>query len=71
MQRGEKSIIYYTWKSIKKSYSNNIFKILVPTWNDKFELLDGSYYISDIQDCFEYILKKHGEKIDNPSFKLN
>ena len=33
------------------------FKILSPTWNEKFELPDGSYSISDIQDYFKYILK--------------
>ena len=62
--------IYYTWKNIKSSYNNNKFKISAPTWNDKFELLDGSYSVSDIQDYFEYILKKHGENIDNPSIKI-
>ena len=31
---------------------------------------DGSYSVSDIQDYFEYILKKHGENIDNPSVKI-
>ena len=50
--------IYYTWKNIKSSYNNNKFKISTPAWNDKFELPDGSYSISDIQDYFEYILKK-------------
>ena len=50
--------IYYTWKNIKNSYNNNNFKISAPTWNDKFELLNGSYSMSDIQDYFEYILKK-------------
>ena len=53
--------IYYTWKNIKKSYKNNKFKISAPTWNEEFELPDGSYSISDIQDYFEYILKRHGE----------
>ena len=53
--------IYYTWKNIQKSYKNNKFKILAPTWNEEFELPDGSYSISDIQDYFEYILKKHGK----------
>ena len=73
---GEKTIalsnlsIYYTWKNIKTSYNNNKFKISAPTWNDKFELPDGSYSVSDIQDYFEYILKKHGENIDNPSVKI-
>ena len=40
--------IYYTWKNIKKSYKNNTFKILAPTWNEEFELPDGSDSISDI-----------------------
>ena len=62
--------IYYTWKNIKSSYNNNKFKILTPTWNDKFELPNGSYSVSDIQDYFEYILKKYGENIDNPSVKI-
>ena len=62
--------IYYTCKNIKKSYKNNKFKILAPTWNEEFELPDGSYSVSDIQDYFEYILKKHGENINNPSIKL-
>ena len=43
---------------MKSSYNNNKFKISAPTWNDEFELPDGSYLISDIQDYFEYILKK-------------
>ena len=51
--------IYYTWENIKKSYKNNKFKRSAPTWNDEFELCDGSYSIPDIQDHFEYILKKH------------
>ena len=54
--------IYYTWKNIKSSYNNNKFKT---TWNDEFELPDGSYSVSDIQDYFEYISKKHGEDIDH------
>ena len=54
----------------KKSYSNNKFKISVPTWNDEFELADGSYFVSDIQDCFEYILKKQGENSDNSSIRI-
>ena len=40
-------------------------------WNEEFELLpDGSYSISDIQDYFEYILKKHSESVDNPSIRI-
>ena len=75
LRRGGKSIalsnlsIYYRWKNIK-SYNNNKFKISAPTWNDEFELPDGSYSISDIQDYFEYILKKHQENIDNPATRI-
>ena len=39
-------------------------------WNDKIELHEGSYSISDIQHYFEYILKKHGESVDNPSLHI-
>ena len=65
LRRGEKSIalsnlsIYYKQKNIKTSFNNNKFKISAPTWKDKFELPDGSNSASDIQDFFEYILKKH------------
>ena len=55
--------IYYTWNNIKSSYNNNKIKISAPTWNEEFTLPDGSYSISDIQDYFGYILKKHGGKI--------
>ena len=56
---------------MKSSYNDNKFKISAPTWNDKFELPNGSYSLSDIQDYFEYILKKHGENTDNPSVQIN
>ena len=45
--------IYYTWKNIKKSYKNNILKISATTWNEEFELPDGSYSASDIRDYFK------------------
>ena len=61
--------IYYTWKSIKKSYKSCKFKISSPIWNEEFELPDGSYSVSDMKDYFQYILMKHGEKTDNPSMK--
>ena len=82
LRRGKKTValsnlsIYYTWKNIKSSYNNNNnnnnnkFKISAPTWNEEFELPDGSYSISDIQDYFEYILKKHSESVDNPSITI-
>ena len=62
--------INYTWKNLKSSYNNNKFKMSAPTWSDEFELADGSYLLSDIQDYFEYILKKHYENVDNPSIKI-
>ena len=58
--------IYYTWKNIKSEYNNNKFKISAPTWNDTFDLPDGSYSISDIQDYFEFIVKKHETLAENP-----
>ena len=76
LRLGEKVIalsnfsIYYTWKNIKSSYNNNNFKIPTSTWNDQFELPDGSYSVSYIQDYFEYVLKKHGEDVDKPSVQI-
>ena len=50
--------IYCTSKNIKPEYDNNKFKISAPTWNDTFDLPNGSYSVSDIQDYFEFIIKK-------------
>ena len=61
---------YYTWKNIEKSYKNNKFKISAQTWNEKFELPDGSYSVLDIQDYFEYILKKHEKVTENLSIRI-
>ena len=62
--------IYYTWKNIKSEYKNNKFKISSPTWNDTFNLPDGSYSIADIQDYFEFIIKKHETITENPSIQI-
>ena len=59
--------IYYNCKNIKSEYSNNKFKTLAPFWNDTFDLPDGSYSIPDIQDYFEFIIKKHKTLTENPS----
>ena len=54
LRRGQKTValsklsICYTWKNRKSSYNNNRFKISTPTWNEEFELPDGSSSISDI-----------------------
>ena len=58
------------WKNIKSSCNNNKFKISVPKWNDKLELPDGSYSVPNIQDYFEYILKKYGANTDKPSVQI-
>ena len=56
LQRGDNRVtlsnlsIYYTWKNIKKWYRNNEFKISGIVWDNEFELTDGSYPISDIED---------------------
>ena len=76
LRRGQKTValsnlsIYYTWKNIKSSYNNNKFKMSAPSWSEEFELPDGSYSLADIQDYFEYILKKHSESVDNPSIRM-
>ena len=62
--------IYYTWKNIKSEYNNYKFKISAPTWNDTFDLSDGSYSISDIQDYFEFINKKHETLTENPLIQI-
>ena len=41
--------IYYTWKNIKSAYNNIKFEISAPTWNDEFNLPDGSYAILDFR----------------------
>ena len=57
---------YYTWKNIKLDYNNNNkFKVFAPTWNDTFDLPNGSYSIADVQNYFEYIIKKHETITDN------
>ena len=57
--------ICYTWKNINSAYNNNKFKISVPTWNDTFDLSNGSYSIEEIQDYFEFIIKKHETLTEN------
>ena len=57
--------IYYTWKSIKYTYNNNKFKMSAPTWNDDRLLPDDFYSIPDIQDYFEFIIKKHETLAEN------
>ena len=60
--------IYYTYKRIKSKYNNN--KISAPTWNDTFDLPDGSYSIFDIQDYFAFIIRKHEIFAENPPIQI-
>ena len=62
--------IYYSWKNIKSEYNNNKFQISSPTWNAIFDLPDGSYSISDIQDNFEFIFKKHEMLTEDPPVEI-
>ena len=61
---------YYIWRNIKSEYNNNKSKIHALTWNDEFSLRDGSYNIEQIQDYFEYIIKKHESIADNPPVQI-
>ena len=58
--------IYYTWANLKSAYNNNKLKISAPTWNDEFDLPDGSYSISDNENYFECIIKKHETIVNFP-----
>ena len=62
--------VYCTWKNIKSEYNNNKFKISAPTWNDTFDLPDGSYSLLDIQDYFEFIIKKPQTLTKNPPVQI-
>ena len=62
--------IYYTWKNIKSEYKNKKVKISAPTWNDTFDLPECSYSISDIQDYFKFIIKKHETLTENPPIQI-
>ena len=62
--------IHCTWKNIKSEHNNNKFKISTPTWIDEFNLPDGSYSVSDLQDYFEYIAKKHETIADSPPVQI-
>ena len=66
LKNPNKNMALASLKNIKSEYNNNKFKISAPTWNDEFNLPDGSYSFSDIQDYFEYIIKKHETIADNP-----
>ena len=59
----QNSCTYYTWKNLRKQFKNNKLKIIAPTWNDEFDVYQMFtrcfLFVSDIQDCIEFITKKH------------
>ena len=63
--------IYYIWRNIKSAYNNNKIEISAPTWNDKFNLPDGSYSIVDIQDYFALIIKKRKTLAENRPIQIH
>ena len=65
--KNNKTIAIANWKSVKSEYKNNKFKISTPTWNESCNLPDGSYSVADIQDYFEFIIKKHETITDENS----
>ena len=54
----------------KSAYNNNKYKISAPTWHETFDLSDGSYFIANIQDYFEFIIKKHETLAENPPVQI-
>ena len=45
-------------KNIKSAYINNKFRIFASNWNDEFDMPDGSYSISKIQQIILNVLLK-------------
>ena len=62
--------IYYTWQNNISEYNKNKSKISAPTWNETFDLHDGFYSIADIQDYFEFIIKRHEALTENPQIQI-
>ena len=62
--------IYHTRKNIKSEYNDNRFEISAQIWNDTFDLPDRSQSISDIQDYFEFTMKKHETLAKNPPVQI-
>ena len=41
-----------TWQNVKSGYENNKFQIIASTWDETFDLPDGSYTIADFKIAF-------------------
>ena len=66
----DKSQSKYTMIQWNKRQLNNKFKISEITWDEEFELADGSYFVSDIQNYFEYIIKNHDTLTDRSPIQI-
>lgn len=55
---------------MKKSYKNNEFEISGLTWDEEFELPNGSYFVLDVQSYFDYAIKKHETLTDSPPIQI-
>ena len=62
--------IYYTWKNINSAFNNRNCKIYAPTQNDEFDLPEGSYFVSGIQDYFEYIIENRNTIANNTPVQI-
>ena len=51
--------IFYTLRNVTKKLNNGKFKITTPSWSEEFELPEGSYTVKDIDNYFQFIVKKH------------
>ena len=52
-----KMFLHITYGKNEQQYKNNKPKMIAPTCNAEFELLDSSHSVSGIQDYIEYIIK--------------
>ena len=52
------------------AYSNNKFKVSTPIRNDEFDWPYGSFSILDVQDHFEYIIKKQETIADDTPVQI-
>ena len=62
--------LYYTLQNIKSEYNKDEFKNSAWIWNDTFDLPDGSHSIADIQDYFEFIIKKNETLTENSPIQI-
>ena len=62
--------IYYTWKTSSLNTTTINLKFSLQLWMMNLIYSDGSYSISDIQDYFEFIVKKNETLTENLSIQV-